>query len=41
MQDKTNVVYDSGVVLKDDPISGELGFMDPLMAVTSVLKRGC
>lgn len=41
MQDKTNVVYDSGVVLKDDPISGELRVMDPLMAVTSVLKRGC
>lgn len=36
MQDKTNVVYDSGVVLKDDPISGELRVMDPLMAVTSV-----
>lgn len=41
MWDKTNVVYDSGIVLKDDPISRRLRVMDPLIAVTSILKRGC
>lgn len=40
MWDKTNVVYDSGVVLKDDPISRRLRVMDALIAATNILKRG-
>lgn len=40
MWDKTNVVYDSGVVLKDDPISRGLRVMGALIAATNILKRG-
>lgn len=40
MWDKTNVVYDSGVVLKDDPISRGLRVMAALMAAPNILKRG-
>ena len=41
MGEKTKVLYDSGVVLKDDPISRGLRVMDALIAATNILKRGC
>lgn len=41
MWDKINVVYDSGVVLKDDFIFRGLRVMDVLIVVINILKRGC